>query len=212
MKRAFKSFVFCVMAIPFAAFSQVEITPFCGYFLGGNIPYYEGDLKINNDVCYGMILGLPLGGDASFEMSYTTMNTTAEWRPFRKYANDFPLRDYGLSVNYLTISGVSQGDFGNNVAAFAAVRIGASWFDSNQNDINTYWYLAVSMGLGLKIYLNDFIGLRFQGNLHMPFYYTGSGIYFGYGPGGTYSGVFVGLIPFLYQGDFSGGLIFVIGN
>jgi hypothetical protein len=212
MKKAFKALFLWIMVIPFAASSQVEFSPFYGYFMGGSIPYYEGDLKINNNDCYGMILGLPLGGDASFEISYTAANTSAEWRPFRKYVNEFPGRDYGLSVNYLTISGVSNGDFGNNVVGFAAVRVGAAWFKSNQRDIGTEWYFAVSMGLGLKIYFNDVIGLRLQGNLHMPFYYTGSGLYFGYGPGGSYSGVYVGLIPFIFEGDFSGGLIFVIGN
>lgn len=212
MNNRFAFFVVSLWSLSGAVFSQVEFSPTAGYFLGGSVDYYQGDLKINNDVCYGMVLGIPLSGEAIFELSYTTMNTTAEWRPFKKYITDFPNRDYGLTVNYMTISGVRQGELGNNVVGFGAVRIGAAWYSSNQNDIDTDWYFAVSMGLGLKIYLNDNLGLRFQGNLHMPFYYTGSGLYFGYDPGGSYSGIFVGLLPFMFQADFSGGLIFVIGN
>jgi len=212
MNKRFVFMVSVIIVMHFASFSQVELTPVGGHFFGGNKSFEEGNLKINDNKCYGLILGFPAESSSILELSYTGMNSTAEWRPRQYYSNDYPSRDFGLTINYFTLSGVRQIEFSEKVIGFGAFRAGASWFKSDQSDIEDAWRFAVSLGTGLKFFFNEKIGLRLQGNFHMPLHYSGSGLFFGVGNGGTYSGVFVGLDPSIVEGDISGGLIFVLGK
>jgi hypothetical protein len=65
------------------------------------------------------------------------------------------------------------------------------------------WRFAFTVGGGAKIYLSDRFGLRLQGRIMAPLYFSGGGVYFG--TGGSGFGVSGG-IPIL-QGDFTAGLI-----
>ncbi|MCF8367163.1 MAG: hypothetical protein K9H16_15345 [Bacteroidales bacterium] len=191
---------------------KLEITPMVGYFFGGNIKLYEGKLKIRDNVSYGVIAGLPLPNGVTFEFSYIGMPSTAQWRPYFNYENQYPSRDFDLNVNYFNLGGVRNIPLSDKVKGFGAMRAGAAYFNSSAGDIDDVWRFEISLGGGLKVYLNDKIGLRFQGNMHLPLVFSGGGIFCGIGTGGSGCSVGVGSTSAIIQGDLSGGLIFRLGN
>ncbi len=64
----------------------------------------------------------------------------------------------------------------------------------------------VSLAGGLKVRVAERIGIRLQARLLMPLYYSGA--YFGVGTGGAGFSVGGGIKG--VQGDFTGGLVFVL--
>ena len=64
MKKAYKKLSWYGMILLFAIsilagkqlYSQVELTPFAGYMMNGNIRFIEGDLSFSNNLDYGVIL------------------------------------------------------------------------------------------------------------------------------------------------------------
>jgi hypothetical protein len=61
---------------------------------------------------------------------------------------------------------------------------------------------------GVKIYLNDRIGIRLQTQLMMPLQYGGFSFYYGSGGGGSNMYVNSTIVEF----GFTGGLIFRVGR
>ncbi len=183
-----------------------------GYFFGGSVKFYEGKLKIKDNVSYGVVAGLPLPNGVTIEFSYTGMPSTAQWRPYFNYENQYPERNFGINVNYFNLGGVRNIPLSDKVKGFGALRAGAAYFNSTANDIDDVWRFEVSLGGGIKVYLTDKIGLRFQGNMHLPLVFSGVGLFCGIGSGGSGCDVGVGSTASIIQGDFSAGLIFRLGN
>ena len=97
-----------------------------------------------------------------------------------------------------------------NVFGFATLKAGLGYFNSLKNSISDVWRFSVGMGLGVKVFFTDRIGIRLSGNMYMPLYFNGVGAYVGVGSGGTSSGLSINSTAVIIQGDFSGGLIFVL--
>ena len=218
MKKIIQLFVLLGIALivfPSAGNAQLdrkfEITPTMGYFFGGNIKFYEGKLKIRDNVSYGVIGGVPLSRGSMLEISYTGMNSKAEWRPRYGYDHSFPSDDFNVMVNYLTVGGVQEAELANNVFGFGALRVGAAWFNASSG-INDVWRFAISLGGGAKVFLTDRIGLRIHGNLHIPLYFSGVGMFCGIGSGGSSCGASLNSTSSILQGEIAAGLIFRLGG
>lgn len=187
---------------------RIEITPQAGYFLGGSVKFYEGKLKIQNQASFGVTVGMELSKGVMLEFNYTGMSSTADWRPNFNYENQYPSRSFGMNVNYFTLGGVREIPISEQLVGFGKMGIGAAYFNSTANDVSDLWRFAVSLGGGLKVYLSDRIGLRFQGDMNLPLYFAGGGLFCGIGSGGSGCGVSVGATSTIIQGNFTGGLIF----
>ncbi len=201
-----------LVAIIFPAmlFSQggVEIVPFAGYMFGGSVNYYEGKLKIDNGVNYGVSVLVPMHQLLDIEINYTRMDSKAS---FSKYAG-YPLledKETTMATNYIQIGGISKFYSQNTkVTPFGSLSIGATWFSPTDGSFQDVWRFSAALGLGVKIMFSDRIGIMLRGRLLMPMYFGGVGMYAGTGG----SGVSVNSVVAPLQGDFNGGLIIKIGG
>ncbi len=191
---------------------KIEITPMVGYFFGGKAKFYEGKLKIKDNVSYGVAVGVPLPSGVVLELNYIGMPSTAQWRPYFGYDIDYPSRDFGINVNYFNLGSAKTVPLAENIVGFGALRLGAAYFNSTAGDINDTWRFEASLGAGLKVYVTEKIGLRFSGNFHIPMVFSGAGLFCGIGSGGSNCGVSVGSTSSILQGDLSAGLIFRLGR
>ena len=67
-------------------------------------------------------------------------------------------------------------------------------------------------GLGVKVMFTDRIGIMLRGRLMLPMMFRGVGAYFGFGTGGSSGGLTVSTYSSFVQGDFNGGLVFMLGH
>ncbi len=191
--------------------AQTDIQPTIGFQFGGKYRFYEGDIKLKDGMNYGITLDHEVQPGIMLELYYTQMNTTAEWRPASPRWENLIPRNFNTDVHYFQIGGLKYVDNGN-IQPFGAFTLGATWFHSYeegqlQNAADNTMF-SVTLGGGVKVMMSDKIGIRLQGRLLMPMYF--SGLWLGVGTGGASLGA-VSTIPIL-QGDFTGALIFRLGE
>lgn len=198
-----------VIMFPVFMFAQrsFEIAPFAGYMFGGGVKYYEGKLKLDDGMNYGISILTPLHSLVDIEFNYTRMDSKASFSPYF----GFPLqyRETNLATNYFQIGGVSKFYSQNTqLTPFGSVSIGATWFSPSDGSFRDVWRFSATVGLGAKYMFSERFGIMIRGRLLMPMYFGGIGMYFGTGG----SGVSVNSVVAPLQGDFNGGLIIKVGN
>jgi len=213
MKRVFKLAGIALLAILVLtptlveAQGKVEITPFAGYMFGGKLRFYEGDLKIDDNVDYGLLLNIAVAKETKLELFWSHMQTKADFIPY--YGYDYlDVDPFDMNVGYIQIGTVREVDLDNNIVPFGALTIGATYFIPQTPEYNDSWKFSATLGGGAKIWFSDRVGIRLQGRLMLPFFYGGVG--FTVGSGG--SGITVGGGTTMVQGDFTGGLIIAVGD
>jgi len=186
---------------------RIELSPFIGYQLNGKINFIEGDFKMDNAVSYGGILSVEVGPQVWGEFTFSRTDTKAN---FRRFLSD-KIYNYNMAVNYFQLGGVKElGD--NTVVPYATFSGGVAWFQMKDSNVNDEVVFSVGLGGGIKVRLNDRIGLRLQGRLLMPMYIYGGGLFVGIGTGGPSSGISISSNLLTAQGDFTAGLVFRLGN
>ena len=70
----------------------------------------------------------------------------------------------------------------------------------------------MNLGIGVKYFFTDVVGVKFQARLLMPMYFGGVGFGCGIGTGGSSCGGGATFGTEIIQGDFTGGLVFRVGN
>ncbi len=189
-----------------SAQGKFELTPMIGYQFGGKLRMYEGDLKVKDQMNYGLAASTELAPDTRLEFMWTSMQTSADFRPY--YGYEFLRGSFNLNINYYQIGGVREFPKGGAVVPFGEFTLGAVQFTPSDVNIAETWRFSVALGGGAKFWLSDRIGIRLQGRLLMPLYFQGVSLYAG--TGGSGMGVGAG-VPIL-QGDFLAGLIFAFGE
>lgn len=188
---------------------KVELTPFGGYLLGGSINFYEGKIKIQDNASYGGMLAVEVAKGQFIELSYTRMDTKADWRPYYSYDIDFPAKTVDVGVNYLQIGSLNEIPVNNDaIKPYGTATLGTTWFHPKSENTSDKWLFSVTLGAGIKYFFSDRIGIRIQAAMLLPLIYNGT--YFYFGTGG--SGVGVSSSGAIVQGNFTGGLIFVLGK
>lgn len=205
-----KKLVFLLFLLPAIAFSQVEIVPFAGYMFGGSVNYYQGKLKLDNGLDYGGSIIIPIRQFASLELNYTHMSSNLSFTAYPSY----PLYDDETamtSTNYIQIGGIKDLTINNdNVIPFASFSLGATWYSSDA--YTTAAFFSITAGLGVKVMFTDRVGIMLRGRLMLPMMFGGVGAYYGFGTGGSGGGLTVNTYSSFVQGDFNGGLVFILGN
>jgi hypothetical protein len=194
--------------------SRVELTPFGGYMLAGNIKFYQGKVKIDDNACYGGMLAIRTSNSTLVELTYLRLDSKADWKPYNEYSLEYPeINDAAIAQNYIQVGAVNEVILDNDqVRPYGTYSLGATWLHPKEGDSSDEWFFSVTAGLGLKYYINDRIGLRFQARLLLPLVFDGGGFYMGFGSGGATTGVGVTSYAPLVQGDFTGGLIIQLGE
>ena len=189
-------------AAPTTKSTKVSLTPMVGWQFGGRAQFYEGDLKIEDNVNFGGLLAVKVGYGTSFEISYSWMGTSAYFKSYVPYLSN---RTMDLDVHYIQIGGVKDFKEGP-ITPFGLLSLGLTGFVPEKFDtaVSSEWLFSVALGAGMKIMLSDRIGIRLQGRLLMPMNFGGFGFYAGTGGSG---GTVYTTVP-IVQGDLSAGLIF----
>ena len=149
---------------PSAQAQKLEITPFVGYQFGGafedrfdfdNDDFDDLDLEESEN--FGLILDVALNQNVQLEFLYSRQETSFEPDSvFGRNAID-------LEVDYLHVGALYQwvpGQFRPYVVASA----GATRFSPEVLDRETR--PSVSVGGGVKLFLGDHIGFRFEGRMY----------------------------------------------
>jgi hypothetical protein len=112
-------------------------------------------------------------------------------------------------MNYLQIGSVNELHLSNeSVRPYGTATLGASWIHPKAENTSDKWLFTFALGAGIKYFFNDRIGIRIQARMLLPLVYNGT--YFYIGTSG--SGVGVSSTAAIVQGDFTGGLIIVLGD
>ena len=204
--------------LPVLMFSQggAEIVPFAGYMFGGSVKYYEGKLKIENGLDYGISVLVPVQSLVDLELNWTRMDQVkAAFTPYSGYPL-YTYDEFSLITNYFQIGAISKfyNSNGSKVQPFASFSLGATWFEPTANansDYTSYsdvWRFSIVVGLGVKIMFSERVGIMLRGRLMMPMTFAGTSFYAGTGG----AGLAVNSWAAPLQGDFNGGVIIKLGG
>jgi hypothetical protein len=220
MKNIFRisvvAFLIIFMIVPAISIAQgkIEISPYAGYMFGGSLNFYEGKLKAENNLNYGVAMDIKLATDTQIELMWTQMSTSAQFEPYYSY-DYLATNPFDMNVGYIQIGGVREMNL-DNIRPFGVFTLGTTYFipkdvsyiDDVAVTVDPQWKFSMTLGAGAKIWLSDRVGIRLQGNLMLPMFWSSTG--FAVGTGG--SGFYVGGGTSMVQGNFTGGLIFALGD
>ncbi|MCU4156672.1 hypothetical protein J1N10_11850 [Carboxylicivirga sp. A043] len=182
---------------------RIELTPIYGYSLNGHINLYRAKFKMDNSDHFGGILSVALSSGTLAEFSYTRAKTSARFEDFLTGERT----NYDMAIDYFQLGTVRELNDGPLVP-FGMASLGITWFNMTTHGVSDHVSFSAALGGGIKYYFSDRIGIRLQGRLLLPMYFSGGGLFVGIGSGGTSSGASVSTGVLTVQGDFSGGLIF----
>lgn len=186
--------------------AQLEVTPTYGYYWGGRVNFYEGEFRMHDGQDFGLTVGVPTVKGNTIELAWSYNNSTAEFFPYTSFGNEYKYSTGGFTTNYFLLGSVQQFETGGKIEPFIGLSIGTSIY--NYKNYSNVWRFAAGLSGGMKIYINDKIGIRLQGRMLMPMYFAGLGFYAGIGTGGVSSGLSLNTGALAIQGDVSAGLIF----
>jgi opacity protein-like surface antigen len=211
MKKILTLFAVLMSAFSFNTYAQdmtpessgfdhkIELTPLVGYLLNGNIDFYNGEVTFDNNINFGGALAVNTGYGTSIEAIYTFSATTTN---FRSYSFEYQSNSFATNINYIQINGVKE-FLTDQFRPFGFLGAGLSGFVPQESGYDSWWSFAMNFGIGAKVFISDNIGIRVQGRMLLPLYYSGAGFYCG--TGGCGGGVSASST--MVQGDFMAGLI-----
>jgi len=188
----------------------IELNGFYGWQLNGKAKLYDGEFVMQNAPNYGGKLAVGLSTTTFAEFSYMRSDSKGNFRPYSYGPPAESGEDIQYSSNYISVGGLQEVDMGK-IRPYGTFGMGTViWAPKDYT--GTKWQFQFNFGLGFKVWLNDFIGLRAQGTMMMPLVWNGAGFGCGIGTGGANCGgaVYTRITPF--QGEFSGGIVLRIGN
>ena len=193
------------IAFIFSAKAQIEFNVMGGYFLGGYVNYFEGKFDMNDGPVYNITASVPTLKGNNIELAYSFTNSTGTFEPYSNTGRAFDQTEAPLNSHYILIGSYQSFNTGSIITPFIGVSIGTVIYDYQYRNVSNVWRFAGSLGGGVKISINEKIGVRIQGRLLMPMYFAGVGYYTGIGSG---SGLTINAGSFVFEGDFSAGLTF----
>lgn len=179
-----------VLALAFVAFAsssawaqnRVEITPYGGWQFGGVAYVRAGDLKLKDAWNYGVIVDVSVRYDAQVELMYNRQET--ELRLFEPFGVARTLTD--ITVEYFLAGGLYEVSRGSAARPFVSLGVGAVHYNPKARQIDGFqisdeWNFATALGLGVKYFASERIGIRLQGHLWQGFTGTSGGVFCGFG-------------------------------
>ena len=207
-----KKLLFSISLILFSIFSNaqtIEITPMGGYSFIGGMNFYEGRVNVLDNASYGIKIGFSPIEHSVLEFSYQGTETSAKWEPYNSWGSTYPREEFPVNTNFFTLSFQHERMLtSDKVYGFGGLGMGMAYYHPTGRNVSDVYSFAVTVDLGVKIFLTDRIGIRLQGGLQMPLYFQGFGMYVGSGG----SGLSMNAGTYAVQGGFSAGVIFRLGE
>jgi hypothetical protein len=160
---------------------KVEVTPFYGYQVGGDIGTREGQADVKGAPVYGLAVDVFVNPEWQFEAFYSRQNTELTVNNYSPFGSTSEV--YEVSVEYFQGGFLYQFDYQKSVRPFLLISLGATRFDPKQAELSSEWSFSIVGGGGVKLFVSDHVGFRFQGQLQVPFLWINSR-FFCSAPGG----------------------------
>ena len=91
----------------------------------------------------------------------------------------YPFDDVAVSQNYYLI-GFTKNFRANKVASpFVGFNLGGMYLAPKSTEYYSYWFFAMGIDAGVKLYLSKRVGFRLQAQLMMPVQSGGFSFYYG---------------------------------
>jgi len=179
---------------------KFDVSIMGGYFMAGYIYSTAGDLNMKNDAHFGAAMSFNIDRRMGMEISY---NYSPTEMILKTYPGGFTKKLFDMSINYIQGAALYYAKRGK-VQPYGLFSIGAAWLTPDSNIYSTEVRMAFGIGGGVKVFFNRNIGIRLQGRLLAPLFYSGGTLFCG--TGGCGWGVTAG--SYLIQGEISAGLVF----
>ncbi|MDW7695224.1 outer membrane beta-barrel protein [Flammeovirgaceae bacterium SG7u.111] len=185
---------------------KIEFSPYAGYMLAGKFNANRGEIDIKNGGNFGATLSFNLSNytfedNTHLELMYNHLNT---YVLRREYGSGITKRLFDMNVDYYQIGVTHMVVPDGMFRPFGSISLGWSTFNPKESGVSSESRFSMVLGGGAKVFFTDHIGIRVQGRLLMPMYFSGGGLWCG--TGGCSAGLAASsVVP---QGDFTGGLIF----
>ena len=212
MKIIFSALLLLFTLTSFAQYSAddsngLEISAFYGYRFGGKVDVFYGAdlgyLKINDNAAYGVDLSYRIRNRFNVNLQWSRQDTDMDFFGYREIGAE----DLGsVAVEYFMVSALSDvGTANSSVVPFGGAGIGmvvATPADSR--NLDAAYRFAFTLQEGVKIWLNDRVGLRLRGAMLAPMQWGSGGLFCSSGSG---CDVGVSASTTILQGEFSGGVV-----
>lgn len=202
--------IFCSVVL---SAQNIELSPFVGYMVNGNLKTYYDNYTVDNSASYGAMLSVKTTETTFAELTYIRSDSYFRYTGLSVSPKSIP-----ISVEYYHIGTVKQLPVSELVMPFAAISLGATRFhpkegydwdgDGISTTLNDGWRFSATLAAGVKIALNQRIALRTQARLLLPMEFDG--LFLGIGSGGVSSGASF-RVPLL-SADFTGGIVIRLGS
>lgn len=180
---------------------HLEITPYAGWQTGGKVYTNLGYLRVDDGVNFGGSISFGIDETAQFEFSYNHLNSELSLDNGDYITNKTP-----VNVDYYLFGVTGSQWLGDRVLPFYGGALGWVHYGTPEEKYSNESLFTISISAGFKILITDWIGFKAQARLLLPLYYTGA--YFAGTPEGAGYGITSTCV--MVQGDFTGGLFFVI--
>ncbi len=190
-----------MFSVSSAQAQELEITPTVGYFWGGKLRTYYGELRLGEGMNYGLTVDYSVAPGTLFE-AFWTINTS-EVNYYEYGFKDFTDK-FNITTNYIHLGVVQEMNYGEAFRPYGVFTMGTTIFSPER--YSTVWQFSLGLGGGLKYYISDRIGIKVQGRLLLPVYFRGGGVWCG--TGGCGYGLSAGTA--IAQGDVTAGLVIVL--
>jgi opacity protein-like surface antigen len=177
---------------------RFEISPFVGYQFGGKLGVQAGTLSIKDAMNYGVALDFYIRPGMQVELAYIRQDTELRFRDILT-GRTAPMFD--MAVEYYQIGTLYEVRPGR-VRPYALVTVGLTHFNPKPKDRSSEWRFSFGIGGGVKAFVSERFGFRFQGRLLFPYFGAGGGLWCS-APGGCFVALNGRLIV---QADFTGGI------
>jgi hypothetical protein len=159
----------------------------------------SGKFDIDDNPAAGFIIDVDVRPGTQLEFFYLRQKSSVTFQSFTQPKQAL----YDLTTTYYQI-GAIQGYKRGKAMPFTGFTLGATSFDP-EIQAETQWKFSVTLNVGVKVYINERIALRFHGRALSSFLDTGAGLWIGTG------GVSMGLSGYgIWQWDLGGGLVILL--
>ena len=145
---------------------QFEISSSAGYFIGGNVETYYGEVNLGNNFNYGLSLDYFLNKSTFFEVFWFLNAAKATFNPY--LTSQFN-EELDLNTNYIQLGIGKEINPEGRWRPFGLVSAGTAIFGSDIG--GTVWRISFGLTGGLKYFFSDTFGLRAQSRFLVPMYF-----------------------------------------
>jgi opacity protein-like surface antigen len=208
-KKIIFSMVLGMALISQTAMAQLELNVYGGYVPPSNTMYsYNGyRLRIDGAGNFGVGLGYETPYGVVAELSYMRFSSILS----QNGGIQDIITDQPINVEYYQLGFQKAFQEGDTFVPYGLFSLGASRFNPTEQRDDA-WRFAVNLGVGIKYFFTEKVGIKLQARMLMPLYFGGIGFGCGIGTGGANCGGGATFGSEILQGDFTGGVVLRIGD